>query len=265
MPYKPSFKKMNWSACLSHKIFPHIEKGWPDRDIFYWGLAEGNTTEIKTKEETKDDYWFVDVGYIGDQIHRYPEPKILTDNTHFRLVKNGIHNAPDDSKTYKSDRFDKLNIEVEDWKQGGDYILLCPSSPTVTNHMNGKSYEQWIRDTKREIQKHTDRPIKLREKPRPGNKFWGTDIKDDLKDAYLVVTNFSLSAIDALVYGKPVFTDKRHIAASVAETSIEQIDAPLYYARENLMNWFHMVAYKQFTLKEIEEGLAYSCLKEKLV
>ena len=44
MPDKPSFKRMNWSACLSHKIFPHIEKGWPDRDIFYWGLSEGNTT-----------------------------------------------------------------------------------------------------------------------------------------------------------------------------------------------------------------------------
>ena len=100
MPDKPSFKRMNWSACLSHKIFPHIEKGWPDRDVFYWGLAEGNTTEIKTKEETKDDYWFVDVGYMGDQIHRYPEPKIFTENTHFRLVKNGIHNKPDDSKTY---------------------------------------------------------------------------------------------------------------------------------------------------------------------
>ena len=48
MPHKPSFKRMQWSACLSHKIFPHIEKGWPARDVFYWGLAEGNTTEIKT-------------------------------------------------------------------------------------------------------------------------------------------------------------------------------------------------------------------------
>ena len=49
------------------------------------------------------------------------------------------------------------------------------------------------------------------------------DIKDDLKDAYVVVTNFSLSAIDALRFGKPVFTDKRHIAATVAEINIEQI------------------------------------------
>ena len=53
MPDKPSFKRMNWSACLSHKIFPHIEKGWPDRDVFYWGLAEGNTTEIKLLNSTK--------------------------------------------------------------------------------------------------------------------------------------------------------------------------------------------------------------------
>ena len=27
--------------------------------------------------ENKEEYWFVDTGYISKQIHRYPEPKIL--------------------------------------------------------------------------------------------------------------------------------------------------------------------------------------------
>ena len=65
--------------------------------------------------------------------------------------------------------------------------------------MNGISQEEWIKTAIQEISKHTDREIRLRNKPRPGNKWWNTDIKDDLKDCYALVTNYSLSQADALL------------------------------------------------------------------
>ena len=37
--------KLQWDKCLSHKIFPLIEKGWQDEDRnihFFWGLAGKN-------------------------------------------------------------------------------------------------------------------------------------------------------------------------------------------------------------------------------
>ena len=56
-------------------------------------------------------------------------------------------------------------------RDSGDYILLCPSSPTVTMQINGISQEEWIKQVGEEVRKHTDRPIKVRNKPRPGNEW----------------------------------------------------------------------------------------------
>ena len=38
------------------------------------------------------EWWYVDVGYITEQITRYPEPKIHNyDRTYFRICKGNIH------------------------------------------------------------------------------------------------------------------------------------------------------------------------------
>ena len=51
--------------------------------------------------------------------------------------------------------------------------------------INGISQEEWIKQVSEEVRKHTDRPIKVRNKPRPDNEWWNTDIKDDLKNGYV--------------------------------------------------------------------------------
>jgi len=46
--------KMAWDKCLSHEIWPAIEKGWKDADHeihFFWGLAGNNIRNIKECEE----------------------------------------------------------------------------------------------------------------------------------------------------------------------------------------------------------------------
>ena len=42
--------KLKWGDCLSHQIWPAIEKGWKDegRPVhFFWGLAGDNIRLIK--------------------------------------------------------------------------------------------------------------------------------------------------------------------------------------------------------------------------
>ena len=86
-----------------------------------------------------------------------------------------------------------IDVEFKGWLTGEtNHILLCPSSPTVTYHINGITQDEWAKITTDEIRKYTDRPIKFRNKPRPGNQYWNTDIKDDLKDCHCVITNMSL-------------------------------------------------------------------------
>ena len=84
--------KMDWDACLSRKIWPHVKKGWIDEFKymnFFWGLGGDNLTKLaEVINVKKEEWWFVDVGYLTKQIVRYPEPKIVDkDNTYFRIVK----------------------------------------------------------------------------------------------------------------------------------------------------------------------------------
>ena len=42
--------KIAWDKCLSHQLWPAIEKGWKDKDKeihFFWGLAGKNIEGIR--------------------------------------------------------------------------------------------------------------------------------------------------------------------------------------------------------------------------
>ena len=48
--------KLPWDKCLSHQIWPAIEKGWKDEDRpihFFWGLAGSNIADIRKCMEKK--------------------------------------------------------------------------------------------------------------------------------------------------------------------------------------------------------------------
>ena len=42
---------------------------------FFWGLAGNNIREIRECIERNEEWWYVDVGYLTEQITRYPELK----------------------------------------------------------------------------------------------------------------------------------------------------------------------------------------------
>ena len=44
-----TFHFMNWTKCLSHQIWPSLQKGWPETDKpvhFFWGLGGNNIVKI---------------------------------------------------------------------------------------------------------------------------------------------------------------------------------------------------------------------------
>jgi hypothetical protein len=241
---------------------PAIEKGWKDegKDVhFFWGLAGQNIRQITECQEQGLEWWYVDNGYITEQITRYPEPIINNyDKTYFRICKGGIHTT----KLSECDN-KRLDTEFKGW-QSGEHILVCPSSPTVTSYINDISQEEWIKQTTDKIQKCTDRPIRLRNKPRPGNKWWNTDIKDDLKGAHCLVTNMSLAAVDAITSGVPCITDEKNVANFVSSQDISKINLPFKPDNNKINKWMNMLSYNQFTIKEIEDGIAFKVLQEQI-
>tara|TARA_Y100001938_G_scaffold110836_1_gene151567 strand:+ start:32 stop:835 length:804 start_codon:yes stop_codon:yes gene_type:complete len=262
--------EIEWDKCLSHKIWPAIKKGWKDTQMrpihFFWGLAGKNIPHIKGCIERNEEWWYVDNGYLTQQITRYPEPKIHDlDKTYFRIVKGGLHTLQ--GKSGSVDRLRVLenqgiDVQFKGWTTNTEHILLCPSSPTVTFFINDMSQEEWEENVRSELRQHTDRPIKFRNKPRPGNQWWNTDIKEDLKGCHCLITNMSLAAVDAVINQVPVLTHKHNIAFDVSIDNIHNINKTPKHPRERIEPWLNMLSHNQFTIPEIEEGTAYRYLNE---
>ena len=258
-----------WDKCLSKQLWPAIQKGWQDTQMrpihFFWGLAGKNITHIKGCIERNEEWWYVDNGYLTQQITRYPEPKIHDyDKTYFRIVKGGLH-----TKNGKSGSVERLGIleqqgidvKFKGWSDG-DHILLCPSSPTVTQFINDISQDEWVESVKSELRQHTDRPIKFRNKPRPGNEWWNTNIKDDLINCHCLITNMSLAAVDAVLNQVPVLTHAHNIAYKMSINNLPNINTPYKPSRKEVEPWLNILSHNQFTIPEIEDGTAYRILNE---
>jgi len=262
---------MNWDKCLSHKIWPAISKGWPETDKpvnFFWGLAGKNIPRIKECIDKGEEWWYVDVGYLTQQIVRYPEPRIIDKNkTYFRIVKGKLHTtrgSVGNGQRLNELKHKGIDTEFKGWYTGEcKHILLCPSSETVTYHINGITQEQWINEVTTEIRKYTQREIIIRNKPRPDNKWWGTDIRDDLKDCHCLVTNMSLSAVDAVLNQVPVICHTNNIVSPIASHNLKFIEKPLKPGRKTVEEWLKFVVENQFTIEEIGNGTAYKTLKEQ--
>ena len=263
--------KMAWDKCLSHQIWPHIEKGWKDEGHpvhFLWGLGGSNLNTIRDITEKGEEWWYVDVGYLTQQIIRYPEPKIHDlDKTYFRICKGSIHTTRGkigDGARIKQLEAKGIDVEFKGWYSGEtSHILLCPSSQTVTFHTNGISQEEWISMVGEELRKYTDLPIKMRNKPRPGNEWWGKDIKEDLKDCHCLVTNMSLAAVDAIMNKVPVICAGKNVAAPVSSRIPKFVNKPFKPGRKTINEWLKYITEHQFTIPEIEDGTAYQILKRQ--
>ena len=266
------YHQISRKDCLSHQLWPHFKKGWPESDKpvhFFWGLGDNQTEKIVEVSAKDEEWWYVDVGYITEQITRYPLPIINDyDRTYFRIVKGGIHTTsgtPGDGSRHRKLINQGIDAEFKGWYTGEcKHILLAPSSQTVCVYTNKISQDDWIREVGEEIRIYTDRLIRMRNKPRPNNEWWGTDIKDELKDCHCLVTNMSLAAVDAVLNKVPVVTHKNNVCYPLSGNTAN-IENPRNIGRKEVTTWLNSISNHQFTIQEIEDGLAYKTLQEQYV
>tara|TARA_Y100000004_G_scaffold196483_1_gene266634 strand:- start:1674 stop:2510 length:837 start_codon:yes stop_codon:yes gene_type:complete len=267
---------IHWVDCLSNKLFDAINKGmsnkWQPKETIniFWGLGADNISKIREAEAKGEEWWICDTGYLTYNINRYPKPEIVDlDSTYFRFCKGSLHNDLTNVSTDET-RFNKLleqNIWypslLENWepKYNSDGpILLTPSSNGVCNFMYNISQDEWIVKAVHKIKKHTNKEIVLRNKPRPGNKYWGTTINDALKGCSAVVTNMSLCAIDAIMEGIPILTNKKNIISELGVTDYKDINNLHIPTKEEIKTWMCKAANTQFTLDEIKQGVPHEQL-----
>jgi hypothetical protein len=189
--------------------------------------------------------------YYGD--HGY-----VRRGQYFRVIPNAWQ--PDvTGESYPPDRFERLHIERYPHWRDGRTIVICPNSRQYMSWW-GIDADAWIADLTTTFRRLTDRPILTR---------WKTDAKQrplrvDLHDAYLVVAFSSASAVEALAAGVPVLTLAPWAStAPMGITDPERVNDLYYPSMAERDQFLFNLAYHQWTLQEMETGVAWRMLCER--
>ena len=250
------------------EVFNGVEKSRPEQvsvldntavdvlpNSMFWGFVNNNMALVKVLEARKHEFWFTDTPYFG----RFDNNNLKPDNHYWRICKNRIH-VPF-IKGCKSDRFEKFEMKVRAPNFKGKNILVCPSSPNINQYLGRPD---WLNETIAEIKKHTDRPIKIREKPRGRGTSGPSEaivpLSEELKDAWVCVTSCSISAVEAQCMGIPTICDVKSFAEPVSANHFADIENPYFVGAED---WLYSLAYQQFTPEEFTNGKAVEMLLDR--
>ncbi len=202
-------------------------------------------------------YWRLSLGGFLDDEAIYHPPGFVADSSRWKRLKA------------------ERNIKVKPWRKNGSHVLICGQKPGDSS-LRGLDTHEWVRKTVKDLRLHTDRKIVVRLHPKdrdgaqmrdlPGVSLSDpgiqrrTTIGQDLKDAWAMVTYTSLSTIDAICEGVPVFAmNSGNFAWRFVENDLGSIEEPLIFDRDP---WFWGLAYCQWTTKEFESGEPWLRLRE---
>jgi hypothetical protein len=172
--------------------------------------------------------------------------------THFRFAKNAVQSSRLDNILWAADldRLRATGVRIEDWRRRGRSVIVVEQSE---HYLNLVGQKHWLLRILLAIEKHTDRPIKVRRWSRDKAKMVAS-FQQDLREAWAVVTHTSAAAVTALCAGVPVFVSGACAASPLASGDLEQIERPRY--PEGREAWAAGLAGMQWTLDELRAGMA---------
>ena len=182
-------------------------------------------------------------------------------------------------------------IKIKDWNSPGDNIVIMGQkegdSALVRMYKQGyASFYDWVEDVISQLRKHTDRPIVVRPHPRGASKGMkqftknvsqfknvsmsinqtrggnqgGAGLEQDLANAYCVVTFNSLSGVEAVTRGIPVYAlDHGSMVWPIAHQDFNRIEKLNYDI--DLQDWKNKIAYTMWSGKEVKRGDMWAHLK----
>jgi hypothetical protein len=148
----------------------------------------------------------------------------------------------------------------------GSWILVAGMGAKAAWAEKCEPVNSWERTAIEGIKYHTDRPIVFRPKtgvvgPIDGTIF-GADqlLSVQLDKAHAVVTHHSNVAVEGLVAGVPAFA-WYGVSSVMGLQDLSKIEAPYY--PENREQWLNDVAYTQWSVDELRDGICWRHLKDE--
>jgi hypothetical protein len=209
-----------------------------------YGFLRGLRPLFESVRSEQRDYVYLDNGYFRPSAHGRQDY-----SGYYRVTRNALQH--DGGGKADPHRFEMLGKRIDPWKRGGRYVMICPPGDTF-GELNGFSSAKWLRDVTATLRSSTDRPYIVRDKRNPG----GVTLFDALRNCHCMVTHSSNAAVEALLYGIPVFCTNPCAGYAMGQPDITKIEAPRYPEREQ---WAWNLAANQWTLNEMKSG---KCWKE---
>lgn len=212
--------------------------------------------------ETGRDFYYIDTGYLGNFPSKgNPSGKKIW----HRVVKN--ENQHSVIRNVPSDRWEKLikqdpRLQWKGWKNYNKKILLVMPNPKACKYYN-VNYDEWVKETENKLKEFSNLPVEVRIKGSRSDRNNTYSIYDALDSGTAITVAFnSIAALESVAYGVPAIVSVPCCATPIAESDISNISNP-FKPDSNLIEKQCMnLAYGQFTMEEILNGMAYE-LTEK--
>lgn len=228
-----------------------IEKAHKPRNdgkaVFVYGVMRGNNQLLHSCRKNKRTWYLCDNGYLRSGHFK----------GYYRITKNAFLCSGEGEGDFE--RLDRLNVELWPWRKTGSCVLVCVPPPLYCWAWKFDAWK-WTERVTQEIRAATDRPIRFSYKPGLDDRAKGLPpLEDQLSDAWAVVTHDSNVAIDALIYGVPVFVTGKTPARRCGLSDLSRIESPLY--SEERREMLAVLAANQWTLAEFRDGTAWRALQ----
>lgn len=171
-----------------------------------------------------------------------------------------------------SDRFDRLNLEVQPWRTKGKQVVIAGSSAKYHAFYDLKDPTTFAKQIIKELLPR-GRPIIYRPKPswKEAVEIKGSifsrgkeSIMDVLAGAHALVTHGSNATFEAMLAGIPSIVLGEAVAKPISSTSLTEIEDPRIASDEERLQLLHNLAYCQWRMSEFASGEAWSFIRPVL-
>lgn len=237
LPDGPNYRKdafLSGLAAAGLKVVRELNNPVPGDVVLLWNRGGWRDNDARRFEAAGATVLVAENGYLG---------KIWRDQKWFALAR-GHHAGAGTWPDGGPQRWDGWGVGMEPWRDGGTDVVVLEQrgigEPGIA------SPDAWAEKVQRRIGGRIRR--------HPGASIPAVSLRDDLASARCVVTWHSGAALQALLFGVPVFYDfPQWIGAGAARPLAEFMHGPRCDDAARLA-MFQRLAWAQWTDEEVRNG-----------